>query len=429
MINTFLKKMDKAENPWLRVGLLETTFPRNDALSIIKSSFNELTKRAYFHYIDQKLFLYLVDYPEDAKDEILYLLNSKKSMLHLLSPKQLNHLIQVIPEVFDLVMERFLELDLTSEALVRDLTNATLGSEKHFMTLAKRIFTSKSETVIRNFIHTLAYGDNFSDYTILKPLIKDARVKSIPSIMSDHTYLDDNLRAFLIDNFLELYNIEKERKMDFIYCLKYDLPDDVKVVFEYLFSLLRASNVPKTTINYLNILLANNAGAFIKDYIGDNEVSYIKSGSTAQAFKIGEDKVLKFAKMKHMPNSIFEHFLLAPTERMVTKDDAGNPTLYIERQKYLKQVYNGIPINSDDYENFFNEAKKQRLIIRDPHCVRRYADNFGFLNDYHEATLVGVDDHEKLPDWFKRRPFVLFDIDMVIKDTSDNDKKKMLKFM
>ncbi len=426
MINTFLKKMDKAESPWLRVGILETTFPRIDALSIIKESFNELTKRDYFRYIDQKLFLYLADYPEEAKDEILYLLNSKKSMLHLLSPKQLNHLIQVIPEVFDLVMERFLELDLTSEELVRALTNAVLDNENHFLTLSERIFASKSETGISNFIHTLAYGNDFSDYSVLKPFIKNARVESIPSIMSNHVYLDDNLRVFLVDNFLELYNIEKYRKMDFIDSLKYDLPDDVTKKYEYLLSLLRASNVPKTTINYLNILLANNEEAFIKDYIGDNEVRYIKSGSTAQAFRVGEDKVLKFAKMKHMPNSIFEHFLLAPTERIVTKDEAGKPTLYIEKQNFLKQVYNGIPINSDDYENFFNEAKKQRLIIRDPHCVRRYADNFGFLNDYHEATLVGVDDHEELPDWFKRRPFVLFDIDMVIEDTSNN-KKRMLK--
>lgn len=426
MINTFLKKMDKAESPWLRVGVLETTFPRIDALSIIKSSFNELTKRDYFHYIDQKLFLYLADYPEDAKDEILYLLNSKKSMLHLLSPKQLNHLIQVIPEVFDLVMERFLELDLTSEELVRDLTNAVLDNVNHFLTLSERIFASKSETGISNFIHTLAYGNDFSDYSVLKPFIENARVESIPSIMSNHVYLDDNLRVFLVDNFLELYNIEKYRKMDFIDSLKYDLPDDVTKKYEYLLSLLRASNVPKTTINYLNILLANNEESFIKDYIGDKEVRYIKSGSTAQAFRVGEDKVLKFAKMKHMPNSIFEHFLLAPTDRIVTKDDAGKPTLYIEKQNYLKQVYNGIPINSDDYDNFFNEAKRQRLIIRDPHCVRRYADNFGFLNDYHEATLVGVDDHEELPDWFKRRPFVLFDIDMVIEDTSNN-KKRMLK--
>lgn len=426
MINTFLKKMDKAESPWLRVGILETTFPRIDALSIIKGSFNELTKRDYFRYIDQKLFLYLADYPEDAKDEILYLLNSKKSMLHLLSPKQLNHLIQVIPEVFDLVLERFLELDLTSEELVRNLTNAVLDNEKHFLTLSERIFKTKSETVISNFIHTLAYGSDFSDYSVLKPFIKNARVESIPSIMSNHVYLDDNLRVFLVDNFLELYNIEKYRKMDFIDSLKYDLPDDVTKKYEYLLSLLRASNVPKTTINYLNILLANNEESFIKDYIGDNEVRYIKSGSTAQAFRIGEDKVLKLAKMKHMPNSIFEHFLLAPTDRIVTKDDAGKPTLYIERQNFLKQVYNGIPINSDDYDNFFNEAKRQRLIIRDPHCVRRYADNFGFLNDYHEATLVGVDDHEQLPDWFKRRPFVLFDIDMVIEDTSNN-KKRMLK--
>lgn len=50
-------------------------------------------------------------------------------------------------------------------------------------------------------------------------------------------------------------------------------------------------------------------------------------------------------------------------------------------------------------------------------------DNFGFLKDYKDATLVGVDSYEELPDWFKKRPIVLYDIDMV---SYEKDKLKSL---
>lgn len=426
-MNVFLKKLDKASSPWLRLGILETTLVRDDAIYIIKESFNELTKRDYFKYLEQKIFRFLADYPGFAEVEILYLLNSKNSLLHLLSPKQLSELIIYVPGIFEFIMDRFFELDLSNHALVRDLTNASLCDHNYFTSFARRILKSKSKEGINTFISTLATSDNFNDFNQLLPFIKGASYESVPSILSSNVYQNDDLRLFLTENFEALFLLERPNKMNFLDDLKYDLDGEVLKKYNYLISILQASNVPATTLERLNILLEYGEEDFIKDYIGDESISYLKSGSSAQAFRIGEHKVLKFAKMKHIPNGVYEHFLLEKTERKIITNSLNKPILYVERQDYLSQVYEGKPICSDDIENFFLEAKRQKLIIHDPHCVRRYTDNFGFLNDYHEAQLVGVNSYEELPDWFKRRPLVLFDIDMITrKQTNPQIKRRTL---
>lgn len=76
-----------------------------------------------------------------------------------------------------------------------------------------------------------------------------------------------------------------------------------------------------------------------------------------------------------------------------------------------------------DIKNFLKEAARQGLKINDPLCRDKKNDNFGFLNSYKDASLVGVESHEDLPEWFKKRPIVLYDIDMV---TYTEDNKKQL---
>lgn len=130
-------------------------------------------------------------------------------------------------------------------------------------------------------------------------------------------------------------------------------------------------------------------------------------------FRIGDDKVLKLTSRKHMKDTLTEHFLLAPTKTKIIYNENNEPILYIEKQDYLEKVYNGVAMNDEDLENYFEELRRLNIILHDPHCVKRLYDNFGFLKDYHDATLIGVNSYEELPDWFKRRPLVLYDIDMI----------------
>ncbi len=415
MKNTFLEKLDNAKTIKLKKGVLANVLIKDDAIWTIKKSFNELTKRDYFPSIVKELFFFLVDFPGYVNEELLYLLTTREKLLHLLSPKQLGELLQYLPGFYEVVLDRFDELNLKNQQLVNNLAGYASQDEDKLLNLAEKIFNSYCIEGIRHFIRYLASNNKVADYSIFKPLIENSLIKSLPSILSEYSYLDDRLRNFLVDHFEMLFALEKSKKMGFLENLKYDLPEEIEEKYRYLLKLFFASNVPMETCGRLNILLEYQQEDFIKEYIGDNDVSFIKAGSAAQAFKIGEDKVLKLSKIKHTWDSIYEHFLLAPTVRNVIRNSSGRPCLYVEKQNYLLQEYNGIPINSEDFDHYFEELERQKLRIYDPHCVRRYTDNFGFLKDYHDATLVGVTDHEELPDWFKKRPMVLLDIDMVKK--------------
>lgn len=80
-------------------------------------------------------------------------------------------------------------------------------------------------------------------------------------------------------------------------------------------------------------------------------------------------------------------------------------------------------MTEQDIENFLMEANKQGLVITDPLCLSKDNDNFGFLKSYKDATLAGVNSYDELPDWFKERPIVLYDIDLV---TYKKDQTKSL---
>lgn len=169
-------------------------------------------------------------------------------------------------------------------------------------------------------------------------------------------------------------------------------------------------------INNLDFILTSvinaNEESFIIDCIKGKNVEFEGMGTTRKVFKVGDDYVLKFARNLYCKDNVTEHFLLAPTELKVINFENSRP-IYIEKENYLSKTYDGKKITVEDIENFFREADNQGLIISDPHCIRREDDNFGFLKSYKDATLVGVNSHDELPEWFKKRPLVLYDIDMV----------------
>lgn len=70
-------------------------------------------------------------------------------------------------------------------------------------------------------------------------------------------------------------------------------------------------------------------------------------------------------------------------------------------------------MTEEDISNFMKEIDRQGLVLGDPHCLQHDFVNFCFLEDYHDANLCGASSYEDLPEWFKKRPLVLYDIDMV----------------
>ncbi len=418
MTYPLLKKLDETKNISLKIEILQNVFLRDDALIIIKDNFNALTKRSYFKMIAKKLFYFLANDPASANEELLYLLTIKQISISLLPPRRMDEFLKHIPGFFELVLSRWREIDLNSEQIVTSLTRFALQDEKKLLKLAKKIFTSKNKEGVKHFISCIAYKNGLADYEVFTPFIHTSKIDSIPYLLSSYAYLDEHLSTFLIDHFEEFFCLEKDYKVSFLDNLKYDIPDSLKSKYDYLLKLLQSSPVPMETCRRLNILLANQSDSFIKEYIGSSKITFLNQGSTTQVFLIEDNKILKLCKKKHDSQTIYEHFLLAPTETKIIKDKYGKTKLYVERQAYLEKEYKGIPINETDFDHYFEELKKQHLILHDPHCIRRFTDNFGFLKDYHDAQLVGVSHHEELPDWFKERPMVLLDIDMIVKKES-----------
>lgn len=161
----------------------------------------------------------------------------------------------------------------------------------------------------------------------------------------------------------------------------------------------------------LTILVNHNKELLITDFIKGRETSYISSGTTTSVFRVG-DQVLKLSLQKHEPNTERDTFLIAPTELQIVYND-DNPILYIEKQPYLSKTHNGKRMTDADIGYFLEELDRQGFEVTDPHCINGHFDNFGFLEDYHDANITGFASADDLPDWFKERPIVLYDVDLV----------------
>lgn len=193
---------------------------------------------------------------------------------------------------------------------------------------------------------------------------------------------------------------ESTAKLHFVDNLNY-IDEKIEEKYREIFRIAKEPMVKNNLDFVLSSVINAEEEDFIMDFIKDKELEYCDKGTTRTAFKIGSDKILKFARHLYRKNNATSHFLLAPTDLKVISVNNGRP-IYIERQEYLSKVYNGKPMTKEDIENFLMEAKKQGHIIENPLCLKKNMDNFGFLKDYKDATLVGVDSYEKLPDWFKK---------------------------
>lgn len=422
MEHSLLKTLDRAQDNLSRKIIIKNILVGYNGIFEIKEIFKRLSTRNYFSSIASTLFDYIIYYPEYMGNEITYLISLDSVRLIFVTYGRLKDLLKYLPDSLDFILDKAADLDLTNQLIIELLLDNSLANEGYKNKLLKAIFLSGSEIVLKTFTLEITKKKYNFDFSLFLPFLFMTNIDNAPSLLASLAYLNKNLKSFLVNYFSVILPLEKVDILDFIAFLKSDLSTRVLKDYEYLFKIYQVTTQKKLTYQMLNTILKNKDDGFIRDYIGCEEVFYLKYGSTAIAYRIGDDKVLKLSAYKHDKLSILEHFLLAPTERKVIYREL-KPILYIEKQKYLASEYNGEPINKLDLDNFFNELDRQNLVLTDPHCVRMDYDNFGFLNDYHEAQLVGVSNYDELPEWFKLRPLVLFDIDM-IREKEDNLKKR-----
>lgn len=438
MKNKYLKKLDDASYDYLRLDILRNILYRKDAKEIIKEIFPILTKRDYFSAIAPCFLEFLLVYKDNFSLEIDYILESKIVSLEYLISLNINEVICSTSKAIDAIIQLFnipnIDLyDIKNSDMVSLLTNYIINNRLDlFGEFMNTLVKLGDDNLLHQFFITLVRSNTKFDYNLLLDSLRSIKAEenmtsfsNIPNALLQYNFFSEELLKFLIDNFEELLTYEKDKKYDFLWALYRYLPKEIKEKYEYLIRLNNASILRKHNEECINILLTYQKEEWIRYFIGNKSITSFneRMGTTAEVFKVGDDNILKLALTKHDEDSETEHFLLGPTKQDIIKDENGKPILYVEKQKLHLQEYDGIPLNDEDLDNFFNELDKCDLEINDPHCMARDFHNFGFLNDYHEATLVGVSSHEELPDWFKKRPVVMFDIDMVRKKTVEEKRR------
>jgi len=222
-----------------------------------------------------------------------------------------------------------------------------------------------------------------------------------------------------IKDFDLFFTTEKTRKMAVLGEFYDRLSEETRKKYSSFYTLYKKQ--PTAVIDKYITIMINDDNEFLNSLLKNQEISYITSGSTTHVFRIG-DTVLKLTREKHEKNTIKNLFLIAPTDTKIICDERNYPILIVEIQKYLDKTIDGKKMTEEDINKFFDELYKQGYVLTDPHCIDRRFDNFGFLEDYHDANLGKLSSYEEFPDWFKERPIVLYDVDLVYK--KDDIKKK-----
>lgn len=138
------------------------------------------------------------------------------------------------------------------------------------------------------------------------------------------------------------------------------------------------------------------------------EHRYIKSGSTASCYQIG-DYAFKLLCNKYSREEILcpDLYLILPNlEEYYAKDKDGRIVAGIEVQKFLTRSASGV--RKGIFDLYRDELRRFGYYYTDKLIGGEYGDNAGLLDSYLDAGMG-----ENVPGWFKKYPIVLIDHDMI----------------
>lgn len=404
---------------------------KDEILSIILP---KLKNTKDWHSVAEGIFDFI--YLDDKYEEYTrYLLNNNLEKASYLTPTQIKNILTKKSWGLSYIMSKLEEIisgyKIYPEPLTELIVERVKDNHELLNTCFNRFLYSKNTRLRETAIFFLAKKDllpskdlvvaalykNPDDF-LLKKDTPEALQEKDELLLSDLPYLisvfaeqDSDYQDIIKQYYDQFFAAESKRKLHFFKKIGYISKKTEKKYRE----ILRMADDPMI-MNNLDFILTSiinaNEESFIIDCVKGKNIEFEGMGTTRKVFKVGDDYVLKFARHLHCKDNVTEHFLLAPTQLKIINTENSEP-IYIEKENYLSKIYNGKKMTKEDIENFLIEADKQGLVISDPHCLRKEDDNFGFLKSYKDATLVGVNSHDELPEWFKKRPLVLYDIDMV----------------
>ena len=391
----------------------------------------------------------LIYLDSEFKENTFYLLHKEYVKPENLSAKEIYNLLAHTSWGLEYVyhnLERILSEDHIG-AKIKNILEAIKNKPEVYQKFLTKVLTISNQEIRDKFIeNTISKQITFDYENIIRcfyqnPNEFDYQQECLPSYQEKPKLILSELPKFLLfyskhhpeiknmmmDNFEIFFDVESEEKMGLLdafytaslFWYRYkDLLYQYKELL-YLYQKQKALDMDRiltTLINY-------HQEKGVIDILKNQEIKYLSSGTTTRVFQVG-NKVLKFSLKKYEMATEKDLFLIAPTETEIIYDENNAPILIVEIQDYLKKEYNGLSMTDKDIEHFFQELSHQGYILTDPNCLEKNNKNFGFLNDYHDANITGFQSAEDLPERFKKRPIVLYDVDLVYK----KDAKKVKRF-
>lgn len=267
--------------------------------------------------------------------------------------------------------------------------------------------------------------DNYKYQQLSLPFVKEENLLS-PMPLSDvlelGNYNQNNkkFRELVKENVLYFFNADKKEKLELLNKHGNIFSKEILEKYRNLLELYKIGHLDYGLNRMLSSIIDKELESTIDQVLKYKPV-FIGKGSTTTVFKYG-DKVLKLSEGKHEINCERNLFLIAPTKTQILYNDNNEPILIIEEQDYLSESYNGIRISSSDITLFIDELDNMGYVTTDPNNLRYRTDNFGFLKSYKDANLGEYNSPEELPEWFKKRPLVLYDVDLIYKKEAEYKK-------
>lgn len=424
--------------------LIDGSQNKNELLHTILPYFEN---KGYYYGIAHDLF-HLIYLESEFKANTFYLLHKEYVTPEELSIEEINNILNNTSWGLEYVyhnLERILSKD-DIYRMIGNIIEKIKNKPEIYQKFLEKVLTISNEEIRDKFIvSSIRKHISFDIKNIIKTFYKNPDefdyqqeclpfyhepskliFSELPKFLLFYSKHHPDIKKMIMDNFEIFFQVESQEKMGllddfyteslFLYQHK-DLLYHYKELL-YLYQKQKALDVDQM----LTILVNYHQENLITELLKNHNVKYLTSGSTTRVFQVG-NKVLKFSLEKYEFDTEKDFFLIAPTETKVIYDKNQKPILIIEIQDYLDKKYCGIAMTDEDIDHFFMELDNQGYMVTDPNCLEKNFTNFGFLNDYHDANITGLESAEDLPEWFKKRPIVLYDVDLIYKKDAVHVKR------
>lgn len=368
------------------------------------------------HQIKNAVLLKLLNtnYWYDIRLELFNMIYKDKNFIHHTVTMLVNNLVK-FRELTDEQIDYLITTDwslsfiLIHEIIVKDnyfLTERIINNQEAFK--KSLIILKKCQTITKiTFIYEALCLDKVIEDNIVLELLSNQKY-SLPKWFIEN----EKIKPLIIRNFNFFVELESECKMNLIDKFYDDIDEDILAKYKPFIDLYNLHK-DKSVDVFLTRLINANEEEKLLPYLSDN-LTYLNSGTTTDVYTDGT-KVVKLTLEKYCPDTVKDLFLLAPTETIKINTCKKVSNQVIEIQSYLPKKKNGLSISKREIKRFLQQLDKYGYYTDDPNNLDLLPDNFGYLDDYHDANLTGFNCYEELPSWFKKRPLVLYDIDKVYK--------------